>query len=65
MPLQGAILDCTCSEVFTCMRELTSKVHVPSVVPLTDGRQVAVSKKWLQIHWSREGQGLLLSRELG
>jgi adenosylhomocysteinase len=50
MPLQGAILDCTCSELFTCMRELSSKGHSPGVIPLTDDLQVAVSKKWLQIH---------------
>ena len=32
------------------MRELSSKVHVPGVIPLTDGLQVAVSKKCLHIH---------------
>jgi adenosylhomocysteinase len=25
-------------------------MHAPGVIPLTDGLQVAVSKKWLQIH---------------
>lgn len=50
MPLQGAILDCTCSELFTGKRELSSKVHAPGVIPLTDGLHVAVSKEWLQIH---------------
>ncbi|WP_316189931.1 NAD(P)-dependent oxidoreductase [Bradyrhizobium sp. SZCCHNS1054] len=50
MPLQGAILDCTCSELFTCMRELSSNKHEPGVIPLTDDLQIAVSKKWLQIH---------------
>ena len=50
MPLQGAILDCTCSELFTCMRELSSNTHQPGVISLTDELQVAVSKKWLTIH---------------
>ena len=32
------------------MRELSSKAHAPGVIPLTEDLQVAVSKKWLQIH---------------
>lgn len=50
MPLQGAILDCTCSELFTCMRELATKPHEPGIVSLTDDLQVTVAKKWLHIH---------------
>jgi S-adenosylhomocysteine hydrolase len=49
MPLQGAILDCTCSELFVCMRELATHRRDPGIVELTDELQVAVAKKWLHI----------------
>jgi adenosylhomocysteinase len=48
-PLQGAILDCTCSELFVCMRELASHRREPGIIELTDDLQVAVAKKWLRI----------------
>jgi hypothetical protein len=48
-PLQGAILDCTCSELFVCMRELASHRRDPGIIELTDDLQVAVAKKWLRI----------------
>jgi len=50
MPLQGAILDCTCSELFVCIRELASNPHKPGIIGLTDDLQIAVAKKWLRIH---------------
>jgi S-adenosylhomocysteine hydrolase len=50
MPLQGAILDCTCSELFVCMRELASSDHKPGIISLTEDLQVTVSKKWLRTH---------------
>jgi len=50
MPLQGAILDCTCSELFVCMRELASKEHKPGIISLTDDLQITVAKKWLPTH---------------
>jgi len=50
MPLQGAILDCTCSELFSCMRELASKPHPKGIVSLIDGLQVEVAQRWLRVH---------------
>ena len=50
MPLQGAILDCTCSELFVCMRELATKKHQPGLISFTDNLQVEVAKKWLKLH---------------
>jgi len=50
MPLQGAILDCTCSELFVCVRELVSKPHDPGIISLTDDLQMIVAKKWLRTH---------------
>lgn len=47
MPLQGAILDCTFSELFVCMRELSQNPHQPGVLELSDDLQVAVAKQWL------------------
>ena len=49
LPLQGAILDCTCSELFICMRELVNHNHPPGLIELTDDLQIAVAKKWLGI----------------
>jgi adenosylhomocysteinase len=49
MPLQGAILDCTCSELFVCIRELATHRRDPGVIELTDDLQVGVAKKWLRI----------------
>jgi adenosylhomocysteinase len=49
MPLQGSILDCTCSELFVCMRELAGGQQKPGIIELTDNLQVVVAKKWLQI----------------
>jgi adenosylhomocysteinase len=49
MPLQGSILDCTCSELFVCMRELAAGGKKPGIIELTDDLQVAVAKKWLRI----------------
>jgi S-adenosylhomocysteine hydrolase len=49
MPLQGAILDCTCSELFVCMRDLSTHRRDPGIVELTDDLQIAVAKKWLHI----------------
>ncbi|MCR8852712.1 NAD(P)-dependent oxidoreductase [Lysinibacillus fusiformis] len=49
-PLQGAILDCTCSELFMCMKELASKSHQPGIISLTDNLQIAVAKKWLKTY---------------
>jgi len=50
MSLQGAILDCTCSELFACMRELATNPHEPGIIPLTDNLQTMVAQKWLKIH---------------
>jgi adenosylhomocysteinase len=50
MPLQGAILDCTCSELFVCIRELVSAKHDPGIIGLTDDLQLVVAKKWLRTH---------------
>jgi adenosylhomocysteinase len=50
MPLQGAILDCTCSELFVCMRELATKPHEPGIIPLSKELQVEVAKEWLRMH---------------
>jgi len=50
MSLQGAILDCTCSELFVCMRELSSNAHSSGIISLTDKLQTDVAKKWLKIH---------------
>ncbi|MCA9272821.1 MAG: hypothetical protein KDA31_07235 [Phycisphaerales bacterium] len=47
MPLQGAILDCTFSELFVCMRELSTNPHPPGVVELSSELQVLVAQKWL------------------
>lgn len=47
MPLQGAILDCTCSELFVCMRELSTNPHAPGILELVDSLQLAVAQKWL------------------
>jgi len=49
MPLQGAILDCTCSELFVCMCELASHRRQPGIIELTDDLQVVVAKKWLRL----------------
>ncbi|MDY8116741.1 NAD(P)-dependent oxidoreductase [Paenibacillus polymyxa] len=49
-PLQGAILDCTCSELFVCMQELASKSHNPGIISLTENLQVTVAKKWLKTY---------------
>ena len=49
MPLQGSILDCTCSELFVCMRELAGGQRKPGIIELTDNLQIVVAKKWLQI----------------
>lgn len=50
MPLQGAVLDCTCSQLFVCMRELATNRHDPGIVRLTENLQVEVAKEWLRIH---------------
>jgi adenosylhomocysteinase len=50
MPLQGAVLDCTCSELFVCMRELATNRHAPGIVTLTENLQVEVAKEWLRIY---------------
>ena len=50
MPLQGAILDCTCSELFVCMRELADGKHEPGIVSLIDELQIKVATKWLKMH---------------
>jgi S-adenosylhomocysteine hydrolase len=50
MPLQGAILDCTCSELFVCMRELATNPHDPGIISLTDDLQIRVAQEWLRIH---------------
>jgi adenosylhomocysteinase len=47
LPLQGAILDCTFSELFVCVRELVSKPHNSGVIELADELQVLVAQKWL------------------
>lgn len=47
MPLQGAILDCTFSELFVCMRELSTNPHPAGVVELNDELQATVAKQWL------------------
>jgi S-adenosylhomocysteine hydrolase len=47
MPLQGAVLDCTFSELFVCMRELSSNMHGAGIVELADELQVIVAKEWL------------------
>lgn len=47
LPLQGAVLDCTFSELFVCMRELASRAHPPGLVELPDELQVQVAQKWL------------------
>jgi len=50
LSLQGAILDCTCSELFVCIRELATNKHPPGIIGLTDDLQDVVAKKWLQLH---------------
>ena len=50
LSLQGTILDCTCSELFVCIRELATNKHPPGIVALTDNLQYAVAKKWLRLH---------------
>jgi S-adenosylhomocysteine hydrolase len=47
LPLQGAVLDCTFSELFVCMRELASRTHQPGIVELADALQILVAQKWL------------------
>jgi S-adenosylhomocysteine hydrolase len=47
MPLQGAILDCTFSELFVCMRELSTNPHAPGILELADALQLSVAQKWL------------------
>ena len=49
MPLQGAILDCTCSELFVCMRDLAISARSPGIIELTDDLQTVVAKKWLRL----------------
>ena len=50
LPLQGAILDCTCSELFVCMRYLAMGGHSPGIISLTDDLQTLVAQRWLQKH---------------
>ncbi len=50
MPLQGAILDCTCSQLFVCLRELAARQLEPGIIGLTTDLQVEVAKKWLNVH---------------
>jgi adenosylhomocysteinase len=50
MPLQGAILDCTCSELFVCMRELSENKHSSGIISLTENLQTTIAQKWLRIH---------------
>jgi adenosylhomocysteinase len=50
LPLQGAVLDCTFSELFVCLRELVSKRHKPGVMELADSLQVLVAQKWLSMY---------------
>jgi S-adenosylhomocysteine hydrolase len=47
LPLQGAVLDCTFSELFVCMRELARHTHQPGLSELADLLQVQVAQKWL------------------
>ncbi|GLZ86699.1 hypothetical protein Pres01_27500 [Metapseudomonas resinovorans] len=47
MPLQGAVLDCTFSELFVCIRELATSIHTPGIIELADSLQTLVAKKWL------------------
>lgn len=47
MPLQGAILDCTFSELFVCMKEIAKGGYAPGVVELADELQIDVAQKWL------------------
>jgi S-adenosylhomocysteine hydrolase len=50
MPLQGAILDCTFSELFVCMRELSANNYPNKVIELANELQVPVSKQWLKTY---------------
>jgi len=50
MPLQGPILDCTCSELFVSMRDLANNQHAPGIISLPDNLQTLVAQKWLKIH---------------
>jgi S-adenosylhomocysteine hydrolase len=50
MPLQGMILDCTCSELFSCMRRLATQRHEPGLVELTSDLQIMVAQKWLKVY---------------
>lgn len=56
LPLQGAVLDCTFSELFVCMRELASKAHPSGLVELADLLQVLVAQKWLPDYMETFGQ---------
>jgi adenosylhomocysteinase len=47
LPLQGAVLDCTFSELFVCMRELVEHQHANGVLELADSLQIDVAKRWL------------------
>lgn len=47
MPLQGAVLDCTFSELFVCLRELAQHTHANEILELADSLQVAVAQLWL------------------
>lgn len=49
-PLQGAILDCTFSELFVCLREISNNPHPNGVLELKEELQVAVAKKWLPVY---------------
>jgi adenosylhomocysteinase len=50
LSLQGAILDCTCSELFSCIRFLATGGQKPGIISLTDDLQTQVSQRWLQKH---------------
>ncbi len=49
-PLQGSILDCTCSELFVCMRELAAGKRPAGLVELASDLQDMVARRWLQLH---------------
>ncbi len=50
LSLQGAILDCTCSELFVCMRYLATGGHSPGIISLTEDLQTMVAQRWLKKH---------------
>lgn len=55
-PLQGAILDCTCSELFVCIRDLANNTYPAGIISLTDNLQIEVAKKWLRIYANGFGE---------